>query len=137
MFIVTNTEYKKKIERLEHLINILTNVMKEERTRRFPISQYEISRFYESDRNDKKYYALIFNRADPSEIHKIYFGAKKLIGDEWIPYDQYKDTTPLQLYSDYNHYDEVRLMKYLSRHQPFDLDYITPDTLSLLYLWHP
>ncbi len=106
-------------------------------SKNFFIENYEIETFHKSDRNDKKYYVVIFNKSNPAERHKIYFGAKKKVGDRWVPYQQYRDTTPLRLYSRYDHGDVVRLAHYMARHAPFDLNYINANTLSLVYLWHP
>jgi DNA-binding PadR family transcriptional regulator len=91
-------------------------------------NQFYVSEIHESDRRDKKYYALV---TDGVKVYKLYFGAIKSNGE---PYDQYEDKTPLKLYKEYNHYDEERKRNYWKRHKP-NLNYITPDYLSAIYLW--
>lgn len=96
----------------------------------YPVNDYKIISFHKSDNPLKKYYVIIEN--NQGEQHKIYFGAIKPDG---TPYQQYKDLTPLGLYKQYDHNDRKRMLRYVKRHEPFDLDYITPNTLSLIYLW--
>jgi hypothetical protein len=97
----------------------------------YPIKEYRLTGFKKSDKLAKKYYAIIENRKDGS-THKLYFGGIKLTGE---PYEQYRDTTPLKLYSKYDHLDEDRRKKYIERHGPFDFGVISPNLLSYVYLW--
>ncbi len=99
---------------------------------KFHIDDYKIISFHKSDRPMKKYYVTI-KGIEKGDEHKVYFGAIKSDG---TPYEQYRDSTPLGLYSKYDHNDTRRLSRYVNRHLPFDLDYISPNVLSLLYLWN-
>jgi hypothetical protein len=57
--------------------------------------------------SDKKYTARIMNKKT-KKIRHIHFGAKG--------YEQYKDSTPLGLYSSKNHGTKKRRDNYFSRH---------------------
>lgn len=67
----------------------------------------KIIKFERSSNPDKKYVAYIKN-LDTGKVHKIHFGASA--------YEQYKDRTPLKLYSSKNHSNKRRQMNYYSRH---------------------
>jgi len=58
--------------------------------------------------NKKKKYMAIVKGADGESQRVLHFGASD--------YEQYKDRTPLKLYSSKNHYDKKRQMNYYSRH---------------------
>lgn len=60
----------------------------------------------------KKYDALI--QYNDGSRKTVSFGAIRPNG---VPYEQYRDSTPLKLYKDYDHNDENRKKRYLSRHQ--------------------
>lgn len=60
----------------------------------------------------KKYDAIIEYRNGIRK--KVSFGAIKKDG---TPYEQYRDMTPLRLYSDYDHNDRERKQRYLARHK--------------------
>ena len=82
----------------------------------------------ESTRKDKKYMAHLKN--DPSK--KIHFGQIKPNG---TPYEQYKDQTPLQLYSKYNHNDTKRKDLYFKRHRNDIKRGFNAAWLSFKFLW--
>lgn len=72
-----------------------------------------------------------------NRLNKKY--AVLLSNDKWIHfgdtrYDQYKDSSPLKLYSNRDHLDEKRKELYYKRHnkngQPYSADW-----LSKKYLW--
>ena len=58
--------------------------------------------------NKKKKYMAIVKGVDGESRRVLHFGASD--------YEQYKDRTPLKLYSSKNHYDKKRQMNYYSRH---------------------
>ncbi len=80
-------------------------------------------KFTKSKRKNKKYKVeFLFN----GKKHTLHFGA--------LGYAQYKDKTPLGLYSQYDHNDKNRRKRYYARHG------ITNNPLSAkywsnLYLW--
>jgi hypothetical protein len=100
--------------------------------KKFSIDDYKIVSFHVSDRSEKKYYVIVQSKSNPEEQHRIYFGAIKPDG---TPYAQFRDLTPLKHYAKYDHGNPKRLENYQKRHGPFDPDYITPNTLSYLFLW--
>lgn len=63
------------------------------------------------------------------------FGAIKKENNSYIPYSQYRDDTPLKLYTEYDHKDKERRKNYYKRHGEADPDYWTPKLLSGIYLW--
>ena len=63
----------------------------------------------------------------------IHFGAIKSDG---TPDEQYKDTTGLKLFSNYDHKDKKRKDKYINRHQHYiKKGYYSPSYFSMRYLW--
>ena len=66
-----------------------------------------IIKFEKSNIKGKKYTAYIQNKAT-KKIRKIHFGASD--------YEQYKDRTPLKLYSHKNHSNRRRMQNYFNRH---------------------
>ena len=87
-----------------------------------------------STRKRKKYMVIA---PDGKWVH---FGSIKTDG---TPYEQFKDRTPLKLYSQYDHGDMARRKRYLLRHkailtksgQVAYLDPWSPSALSIRYLW--
>ena len=88
---------------------------------------------------DKKYTAYIQDKKT-KDVRKLHFGAKG--------YQQYRDSTPLGLYSNKDHNDIKRMRRYFSRHSGTSrrLEAIkkekesstfryTPKILSHIYLW--
>ena len=81
-----------------------------------------------STKTKNKYMACL--KSDPK--HWVHFGGIRANG---VPYDQYRDSTPLKLYSKYDHDDIDRLENYLKRHQSDITGEFTAGTLSYLFLW--
>ena len=86
---------------------------------------------------NKKYSAYVKNKTT-GKIRKINFGDSR--------YEQFKDSTPLKLYSHKNHNDKKRRDNYFSRHSGTKSKQeaikkerasgkYTPKLLSHLYLW--
>ena len=99
----------------------------------------KIVRFMKGVRKGKKYTAIVENRRTKKQ-RKISFGA--------IGYQQFKDRTPLKLYSSKNHGDKKRMQNYFNRHSGTkkkyaaikkeikkSKGYYTPKILSHQYLW--
>lgn len=100
----------------------------------------KIVKFKKSSNPDKKYMAYIKNN-DTGKVHIIHFGASA--------YEQFKDRTPLKLYSSKNHSNKHRQMNYYSRHshgitnrkKAIDYEikksngYYNAKILSHIYLW--
>lgn len=73
-----------------------------------------------STRKGKKYMVLL----DNGQI--VHFGSSD--------YQQYRDSTPLKLYSSMDHLDEDRRNRYYARHK-YNYPEYTPDWLSKRFLW--
>jgi hypothetical protein len=82
-------------------------------------------KFRVSNRKDKKYDALL----DDGRI--VSFGAIKRDGE---PYDQFKDSTPLRVYHDFDHNDPKRRERYYKRHK-INYPMYSADWFSKKYLW--
>jgi hypothetical protein len=76
----------------------------------------------------KKYKVVLFNK-DESKVKTVQFGDNR--------YEQYKDSTPLGLYSSKDHGDKQRRSNYRSRHgaQGYQNIKYTPAWFSYKYLW--
>lgn len=99
-----------------------------------------IIRFEKSPNPEKKYVAYI-KSLDTGKVHTIHFGASD--------YEQFKDRTPLKLYSKKNHSDRRRQRNYYSRHShgitnrkkaiEYEIrkskGYYNAKILSHIYLW--
>ena len=94
---------------------------------------------FEKGPNFKKYTAYVKNKKT-HKIRKIHFGDNR--------YQQYKDRTPLGLYTNKNHKTRKRMQNYYSRHSGTknrsvaikkevikSKGYYTPKILSHKYLW--
>jgi len=68
-------------------------------------------KFERSHNPNKKYNAALFN-TKTKRINRVSFGAIK---DDMTPYEQYKDSTGLGLYSKYDHLDKKRKNLYYKR----------------------
>jgi hypothetical protein len=66
-----------------------------------------IIKFEKSKISGKKYTAYVQDKST-KKIRKIHFGASD--------YEQYKDRTPLKLYSQKNHNNRKRMQNYFNRH---------------------
>ena len=98
-----------------------------------------IIKFERSKNKNKKYTAYVKNRKT-KKIRFIHFGASD--------YQQFKDRTPLKLFSHKNHNTRKRMKNYYSRHSgttnkinAIKLEkkkakgFYTPKILSHIYLW--
>lgn len=98
-----------------------------------------IIRFTRAANPAKKYTAYVRHHVT-HKVRKVSFGASE--------YEQYKDSTPLHLYSSRNHLDAKRRRNYYSRHSKTSSKkqaikreiqkssgLYTPKLLSHLYLW--
>lgn len=95
---------------------------------------YKFVKFEKSDKPDKKYKAILKNKTTGREV-KIYFGGIKKDG---TPYEQFKDSTGLGLYSKYDHNDKQRKARYRNRHskeKPSFKDYYSAGYFSWYKLW--
>ena len=77
---------------------------------------------------NKKYKVVLYDN-NKNKIKTVQFGA--------VGYEQYKDSTPLKLYSRDNHGDKQRRTSYRKRHgaQNFHNTKYTPAWFSWNYLW--
>lgn len=87
---------------------------------------FKILRFEKSKRKNKKYTVFIFNKKT-KRINKVHFGD--------IRYEQYKDTTPLKLYSHKNHLDKERRKRYKARHEKTRHRKYSASWFSDKFLW--
>ena len=71
------------------------------------MSDYTFLGIKRSTNPNKKYMAVLRNKSTGRE-KLVHFGARS--------YEQYKDITPLRLYSSKDHLDSSRRRNYLSRH---------------------
>ena len=76
----------------------------------------------------KKYRVVLFDKND-SKVKTVQFGDSR--------YEQYRDSTPLRLYSSKDHLDKQRRLNYRSRHgaQGFQNVKYSPSWFSYNYLW--
>lgn len=86
------------------------------------MKQYTIVK---SSNRNKKYDAILKSGT------KVSFGAIKSNGE---PYQQFRDSTPNEIYSAFNHYDVDRMARYLKRHKK-DYPKYSADWFSKKYLW--
>ena len=97
----------------------------------------KIIKFKKSERNGKKYMVIVENKKTGKQ-RTLHFGA--------TGYEQFKDSTPLKLYSKGNHGDPNRRRNYFNRHSgtPYKNKAVhkesqtglyTPKLLSHIYLW--
>ena len=93
----------------------------------YSMNKYVLLGFEPSNRTNKKYTAVLKNKVNNNYVF-IHFGDKR--------YQQYKDTTGLNLYKHLNHKDKKRRLNYHKRHQNFIKDgYYSPGYFSMRYLW--
>ena len=84
-----------------------------------------------STRKTKKYMIDLIDHKTGKKKRTIHFGAIKKDG---TPYNQFKDSTGLGLYSKYDHNDKDRKARYYKRHNKSYGRY-SADALSKKYLW--
>lgn len=92
---------------------------------------YSLVRFEKSKKPQKKYDAILKNKKT-KKIVRVPFGGKHSNG---VPYQQYKDSTGLGLYSHLNHNDRKRRDAYRSRHKHDNLNSYSPGYFAMRYLW--
>ena len=95
-------------------------------------NEYKLKGFEKSNRKDKKYNAILQSRDNRNAIVKVPFGGIRKNG---IPYEQYRDKTPLRLYSKYDHNDKERRRLYRGRHVPPSDIYYNANWFAHKYLW--
>ncbi len=88
-------------------------------------NKYKLLGFEKSHLKSKKYNAILENKIT-GHIKKVPFGS--------IYYQQYKDSTGLNLYSHLDHNDKKRRELYYKRHNK-DYAKFSPDYFSKKYLW--
>jgi hypothetical protein len=124
-----NVSVKSKTYKLHKTSASMNNGMRE-----------KIIRFDKSSNPNKKY-TVIVEDINTGKKRTIHFGASA--------YEQYKDRTPLKLYSKNNHNDKRRQMNYYSRHShgisnrkkaiKYEINksngYYNAKILSHIYLW--
>ena len=86
---------------------------------------------FKSNRKNKKYYAILKTELNEKHPKKVYFGAIKPDGSI---YQQFRDSTPLKLYSEYDHNDRLRQERYIKRHHPI-INGFNSNYLSYIFLW--
>ena len=97
-------------------------------------SEYDFIRFKKSDKPLKKYVAILRNKNTMKEV-TVHFGGVRENGK---PYEQWKDSTGIGLYSKYNHGDSERRKRYQFRNRkekPSFKRYWSAGYFSWYYLW--
>ena len=98
----------------------------------YNMKDYVHDGFQRSHLKHKKYNAILIHKKT-KRITRVPFGAVKVNG---APYEQYKDSTGLKLFSKYDHYDKKRRSNYKSRHNGFiKPGYYSPGYFAMRYLW--
>lgn len=93
----------------------------------YPVSEWSIVNFEKAKNPQKKYRVNIRNKQT---------GATKWIEFGASAYEHYKDTTPLKLYSNLDHYDKHRRKLFQTRFQHlYTPDKFDPTYFSWKYLW--
>ena len=90
------------------------------------MSDLKFLRFEKSNRKNKKYVAILFNKKT-KRINKVHFGSSL--------YEQYKDKTGLKLYSHKDHLDKERRKRYKARHEKTRHKKYSASWFSDKYLW--
>jgi hypothetical protein len=93
----------------------------------YSMADYDLIAFEKSHLPKKKYNAILANKKTGREV-RIPFGAKN--------YYQYEDSTGLNLYKKFNHYDPERRRRFQKRHEGFlRKGMYSPSYFSFFYLW--
>ena len=87
---------------------------------------YKLMGFQKSTTENKKYDAILQNKQTKA-FKRVPFGD--------VRYEQFKDRTPLKLYSYLNHNDKQRRQNYLSRHKKDKSNKYSSGYFSAKYLW--
>jgi len=94
-------------------------------------NDFSFVRFEKSKRKHKKYDAMLKNKKT-KKIVRVPFGGKHSNG---VPYQQYRDSTGLGLYSHLDHGDSHRRANYRKRHKNDNLDSYSPGYFAMRFLW--
>ena len=89
-------------------------------------NDYILTRFEKSNTEYKKYDAILLNKST-GRFKRIPFGDKR--------YQQYKDSTGLNLYSHLNHLDKKRRDRYRLRHRGENNRKFSSGWFSWYFLW--
>ena len=93
----------------------------------FSKSEYKFIKFQKSNTANKKYDAILENK-QTKKTKKIPFGDKR--------YQQYQDTTGLDIYSNKDHKDKERRLNYRKRHRTYIKNgFYSAGYFSMNYLW--
>ena len=92
---------------------------------------YNLIGFRKSTKKNQKYDAILQNKKNNKNVFVSFGGIKP----DGTPYAQYKDRTPLKLYSKYDHNDNKRRDNYLKRHSKDINQPYSKSWLSEKYLW--
>lgn len=90
--------------------------------------KYRLIKFEKSNTKHKKYDAILKHIGN-GKIKRIPFGDKR--------YEQYKDSTGLDLYSHKDHGDRKRLQSYRMRHAKTAKNKFSSSWFSWHFLWRP
>jgi hypothetical protein len=94
---------------------------------------YDLIGFEKSHLANKKYNAILVDRNNRERMIRVPFGAIRPDGE---PYEQYKDLTGLNLYSDWDHNDKKRRKRFVQRHKRnFKHNMYSPTYFAIHYLW--
>ena len=89
-------------------------------------NEYTHIGFAKSSTKNKKYDAILKHKIT-GQLRKVPFGQ--------LGYEQYKDTTGLNLYSNLDHLDKERRKRYKSRHEGEQKNKFSSGYWSWKYLW--
>jgi len=93
----------------------------------FSKSEYKFIKFQKSNTANKKYDAILENK-QTKKTKKIPFGDKR--------YQQFQDTTGLEIYSNKDHKDKERRLNYRKRHRTYIKNgFYSAGYFSMNYLW--
>lgn len=92
----------------------------------YPKSEYKFIKFEQSPIKFKKYRAILQNKKNNKMVH-IDFGDSR--------YEQYRDSTGLNLYSHKDHNDIKRRNNYRARHSVNSIEPYSANYFSFKYLW--
>ena len=99
-------------------------------------NQYKHIGFRKSQVKGKKYDAILKNRTNDNILKYVPFGGIKMDG---TPYQQFRDSTGLGIYSKYDHGDKNRKRLYRIRHSKEKMSfgkYWTAGLFSWRFLWN-
>ena len=94
----------------------------------YSMKTYKLGEISKSNRKNKKYKIQVIDKKT-GKIEYIHFGSSI--------HQQYRDTTPLKLYSHLDHNDKERRARYRKRHEhTIRKGYISSGYMSWIYLWN-